>query len=97
MSGESPSMKAVILVGGEGTRLRPLTYETPKSMVPVLNRPFLEHTLAYLKNYEVGDIILTLSYLSEVVQEYFGDLYKIWTLSSSSNLFVVPSEVAGIF
>lgn len=73
MPRESSSMKAVILVGGEGTRLRPLTYETPKSMVPVLNRPFLEHTLAYLKNYEVGDIILTLSYLPEVVQEYFGD------------------------
>jgi len=69
----STSTKAVILVGGEGTRLRPLTYETPKSMVPVLNRPFLEHTLAYLKNYGVSDIILTLSYLPDAVQNYFGD------------------------
>ena len=69
----SASTKAVILVGGEGTRLRPLTYEVPKAMVPVLNRPFLEHTLAYLKNYEVKDIILALGYLPEVVQHYFGD------------------------
>lgn len=69
----SASMKAVILIGGEGTRLRPLTYEVPKAMVPVLNRPFLEHTFAYLKNYGVGDVILALGYLPEVVQNYFGD------------------------
>ncbi len=66
-------LKAVILVGGEGTRLHPLTYEIPKAMVPVLNRPFLEHTIAYLKNYKVKDIILALSYLPEVIQNYFGD------------------------
>jgi len=66
-------LKAVILVGGEGTRLRPLTYSVPKSMVPVLNRPFLEHTIAYLKGYGVKNIILTLSYLPEAVQDYFGD------------------------
>jgi mannose-1-phosphate guanylyltransferase len=41
-------MKAVILVGGEGTRLRPLTCNIPKAMVPILNRPFLEHLLRYL-------------------------------------------------
>lgn len=66
-------LKAVILVGGEGTRLRPLTYGMPKAMVPVLNRPFLEHTIAYLKNYRVNNIILALSYLPEVIQNYFGD------------------------
>ena len=65
--------QAVILVGGEGTRLRPLSYHLPKSMMPVLNRPFLEHTLAYLKNYGVSDVILTLSYLPEVIQGYLGD------------------------
>jgi len=65
--------QAVILVGGEGTRLRPLSYHMPKSMMPVLNRPFLEHTLAYLKNYGVSDVILTLSYLPEVIQGYLGD------------------------
>jgi len=64
---------AVILVGGQGTRLRPLTYQLPKPMIPVLNRPFLEHTLAYLKNYEVGSTILALSYLPEAIQSHLGD------------------------
>ena len=69
----STSTKVVILAGGEGTRLRPLTYATPKSMVPVLNRPFLEHTLACLKSCEVNDVILALGYLPESVRSYFGD------------------------
>jgi mannose-1-phosphate guanylyltransferase len=66
-------LKAVILVGGPGTRLRPLTDNLPKSIVPVLNRPVLEHTLAYLKQYGVEDVILTLSYLPEAIRDYFGD------------------------
>ncbi|MFC1930794.1 sugar phosphate nucleotidyltransferase [Chloroflexota bacterium] len=66
-------LKAVILVGGEGTRLRPLTYIMPKSMVPVLNHPFLEHTIAYLKQYGVKQIILALSYYPEAIRDYFGD------------------------
>jgi mannose-1-phosphate guanylyltransferase len=69
----SVPVKAVILVGGEGTRLRPLTYYAPKPMVPVLNRPFLEHTVAYLKKHSVRDIVLALSYLPETIQSYFGD------------------------
>ena len=67
------SLKAVILVGGPGTRLQPLTYEVPKSMVPVLNKPFMEHTIAYLKSFGIKDIIFTLNYLPEVIQNYFGD------------------------
>ena len=70
--GSITSLKAVILVGGEGTRLRPLSYYMPKPMVPVLNQPFLAHTIAYLKKYGVGNIILALSYLPEVIQGYFG-------------------------
>jgi len=65
--------QTVILVGGQGTRLRPLSYQAPKSMMPVLNRPFLEHTLAYLKNHGVSEVILTLSYLPETIQRYLGD------------------------
>ena len=71
------SLKAVILVGGPGTRLQPLTHYTPKSMVPVLNKPFMEHTIAYLKKYGIENIILTLSYLPEVIQNYFGDGSKL--------------------
>ncbi len=66
-------LKAVILVGGPGMRLRPLTNDRPKSIVPVLNRPVLEHTLAYLKQYGVEDIVLTVNYLPEAIQNYFGD------------------------
>ncbi len=67
------SLSAVVLVGGEGTRLRPLTYSLPKSMVPVLNKPFLEHTIAYLKEFGINNIILTLSYFPEAIQSYFAD------------------------
>ncbi len=66
------SLKAVILVGGEGTRLRPLTHNIPKPMMPVLNRPFLEHALAHLRRYEVRDVVLAGGYLFEVVESYFG-------------------------
>ena len=68
------SLKAVILVGGEGTRLRPLTYSIPKSMVPVLNQPFLKHTIAYLKEYKVKHVILALSYYSKAIQDYSDSL-----------------------
>ncbi|HJX13245.1 MAG TPA: NDP-sugar synthase [Dehalococcoidales bacterium] len=61
------------MAGGPGTRLQPLTSTTPKSMVPVLNRPFMEHTIAYLKQFGIRDIILTLSYLPGVIREYFRD------------------------
>lgn len=66
-------MKAVILVGGEGTRLRPLTYNIPKSMVPIVNRPFLEHMINHLKDHGIDDIILALCYLPHQIQSYFGD------------------------
>jgi mannose-1-phosphate guanylyltransferase len=65
--------KAVILVGGPGMRLRPLTEDRPKSLVPVLNRPAMEHTFAYLKQYGIEDIILAMNYLPDVIQDCFGD------------------------
>lgn len=66
-------MKAVILVGGEGTRLRPLTCNTPKAVVPVLNHPFLEHLLVYLKQHGITDIILAMGYNPEPIQKCLGD------------------------
>lgn len=66
-------MKAIVLVGGEGTRLRPLTCQVPKAMVPVLNRPFLEYVIQHLKKHSVDTIILTLCYLAENIRACFGD------------------------
>jgi mannose-1-phosphate guanylyltransferase len=69
--------RAVILVGGEATRLRPLTCNTPKMMVPVLNRPFFEHLAGYLKKHNVVDIILAVGKSSEQIQDHFGDGSKL--------------------
>src|SRR5690348_2766126 len=67
------TVKAIILVGGEGTRLRPLTIHRPKPMQPVVNRPFIEHVFRHLKAHGVTDIILSMCYLPGKIQEYFGD------------------------
>ncbi len=66
-------MKAVILVGGEGTRLQPLTCNKPKAMVPILNRPFLEHLLHYLEKHGVRDIVLAMGYTPDPIQSWLGD------------------------
>ena len=66
-------MQAVILVGGEGTRLRPLTHNITKAMVPILNRPFLEHAIQYLRKHGIEEIILAMGYLPDQIQRYFGD------------------------
>ena len=69
--------KAVILAGGEATRLRPLTCNTPKMMVPVINRPFFEHLVGYLKKHNIIDIILAVGKSPEQIQDYFGDGSKL--------------------
>ncbi len=66
-------LQAVVLVGGEGTRLRPLTYGTPKPMVPICGVPFLERTLSRLKEAGIDEAILAAGYLPEAITEHFGD------------------------
>ncbi|MBI3978902.1 MAG: NDP-sugar synthase [Chloroflexi bacterium] len=66
-------MKGIILVGGEGTRLRPLTAKVPKPMVPIVNRPFLRHMIDHLRGHGIKDIILAMAYLPDKIQGYFGD------------------------
>lgn len=66
-------MKAVVMAGGEGTRLRPLTSNRPKPLVPILNKPIAQHIIEHLKRAGINDIVVTLYYLGEEIQRYFGD------------------------
>ncbi len=66
-------MQAVILAGGYGKRLGNITKSVPKPMVDICGKPFLQYQLEYLRNYGVTDILLLVSYLASVVENFFGD------------------------
>jgi len=67
-------MKAILLAGGKGTRLRPLTIHTPKPIVPIFNRPFLHYQIDLLKQVpEIDEVILSLNYQPRRIEEIFGD------------------------
>ncbi|MGB3633057.1 MAG: NDP-sugar synthase [Rubrobacteraceae bacterium] len=65
-------MQAVILVGGQGTRLRPITYDIPKALVPLRNRPFMGYMLDFLRSGGVEGAVLSLGYLPDQIQEYLA-------------------------
>ena len=67
-------MKAIMLAGGKGTRLRPLTIHTPKPIVPIFERPFLHYQLDLLKQVpEIDQVVLSLNYQPRRIEEIFGD------------------------
>jgi len=66
-------MKAVIMAGGEGTRLRPLTSNQPKPMLPMVNRPMMEHIVSLLAKHGFDDIVVTVAFLPNQIRNYFGD------------------------
>jgi mannose-1-phosphate guanylyltransferase / phosphomannomutase len=66
-------MRAVVMAGGEGSRLRPLTLSRPKPMLPVVNRPLLGHIFRLLKRHGIEDVVVTLQYMPTQIQDYFGD------------------------
>jgi len=66
-------VKAVIMAGGEGTRLRPLTSNQPKPLMPLVNRPMMEHIVRLLKDHGFDDIVVTLAFLPQTIRTYFGD------------------------
>ena len=66
-------MYALILAGGQGERLRPLTDNLPKPMVPVAGRPILAHQVAWLKTAGVTDVVFLAGYRWQAIQDYFGD------------------------
>ena len=71
---EHVSMKAILLAGGKGTRLRPLTIHTPKPIVPIFDRPFLHYQLDLLKQVpEIDEVVLSLNYQPRRIEEIFGD------------------------
>lgn len=69
----SPIAKAVLLVGGQGTRLRPLTLRRPKAVVPLLGQPLLAYELSLLARYEIRDVVLAVGYRAEALRRHLGD------------------------
>jgi mannose-1-phosphate guanylyltransferase/phosphomannomutase len=65
-------MKAVVMAGGEGNRLRPLTSNQPKPMVPVVGKPCMEHILELLREHELNEVIVTVAFLPQAIRSYFG-------------------------
>jgi mannose-1-phosphate guanylyltransferase/phosphomannomutase len=66
-------LKAVVMAGGEGTRLRPMTANQPKPLLPVANRPIMEHVLRLLKRHGFDETVVTVQFLAALVRNYFGD------------------------
>jgi mannose-1-phosphate guanylyltransferase/phosphomannomutase len=65
-------MKAVVMAGGEGTRLRPLTSNQPKPMVPIVGKPCMEHILELLRDHGLTDVVVTVAFLPQAIRGYFG-------------------------
>jgi len=87
-------VKGIVMAGGTGSRLKPLTYALPKPMVPMINRPIMEYTVELLKKYEIDNIGVTLQYLPEVIRDYFGDGSD-WGVDLHYFLEEVPLGTAG--
>ena len=68
-------MQALVLAGGEGTRLRPLTLTTPKPVMPLAGRPFLTFMLDWLRRHGVGEVVLSCGFMSDAVESVLGDVY----------------------
>ncbi len=66
-------MKAVVMAGGEGSRLRPLTIRRPKPMVPIAGKPVMEHILDLLKRHGITEVVITVQYLASNIEDYFGN------------------------
>jgi len=66
-------VKAVVMAGGEGTRLRPMTANQPKPLLPVVNKPIMEHVLRLLKRHGFSETVVTVQFLASLVRNYFGD------------------------
>lgn len=92
-------MKAMILAAGKGTRVRPLTYELPKPMIPILGKPVMSYLIEHLAKHQVNEVMVNVSYLHEKIQNYFGDGHRFgieigYSFEGDiSNGMIVPSPV----
>ncbi len=87
-------MKAVIMAGGKGTRLRPLTSNQPKPMISIVNKPCMEHIVNLLKRHGFEDIVTTLGFMPEVIEDYFGD-GSAWDVEMEHSIEEEPAGTAG--
>src|SRR5207248_3926571 len=71
--GRSAGVRGVVMAGGEGSRLRPMTANLPKPLLPVANRPVMEHVLRLLRRHGVTETVVTVQFLASLVRNYFGD------------------------
>ena len=71
--GDAHDVKALVMAGGEGTRLRPMTANQPKPLLPVVNKPIMEHVLGLLKRHGFTETVVTLQFFAPLVRNYFGD------------------------
>src|SRR5437588_1124618 len=68
-----PGVKAVVMAGGQGTRLRPLTSNQPKPMLPIVGQPMLHHILRLLRRNGLGEVVITVQFLASIIRNFFGD------------------------
>ena len=85
---------AIILAGGLGTRLRPLTDETPKPLLPILGKPIIQHIIENLRKYEVRNIILSIGYKADLIKEYCKD-GSIWDVNLTYSIETEPLGTGG--
>ena len=92
-------MKAMILAAGKGTRVRPLTYELPKPMIPILGKPVMAYLIEHLAKHNINEVMINVSYLHEKIQNYFGDGHRFgieigYSFEGDiSNGMIIPSPV----
>src|SRR5215203_2073468 len=87
-------MKAIIMAGGQGTRLRPLTSNQPKPMIRIVNLPCMEHIVNLLARHSIIDITVTLQFMPEEIQDYFGDGSD-WGVNMRYSIEDAPAGTAG--
>lgn len=91
---EEEKLKAIIMAGGQGTRLRPLTSEQPKPMIRIANLPCMEHIVNLLKTHDFTDIVVTLQFMPEEIRDYFGDGSD-WGVNMRYSVEDAPAGTAG--